>query len=61
MYKSAVRDDISEWLSALKEKDVSDWLIIVVVSEDVRVKSKLLRNSVFDKIKNDFCGRFPER
>lgn len=56
-----MKDAISNWLTILKDKDVSDWMIVIVVNEDSRVKSKILRNSVFDRVKNDFCGRYPER
>ena len=60
-YKSSVKDDIAEWLAVLKKKDVADWLIIVVVSDDNRVKTKILRNSVYDRVKNDFCNKLPDR
>jgi len=56
-----VKEDIADWLSILREKEISDWLVVVVVSDDNRVKSKILRNSVYDRVKHDFCGRCPDR
>lgn len=60
-YRTSAKEEIGDWLAALKEKDITDWLIIVVMNEESRVKSRLLRNSVFDKVKNDFCSKLPDR
>lgn len=60
-YKTSVKDEIAEWLATLKERDIPDWLIVVIVNEDSRVKSRILRNSVYDKVKNDFCNKLPDR
>jgi len=60
-YKASVKEDIAHWLTALKEKNAIDWLIVVIAGDDNRVKSKLLRNSVFDKVKDDFCKRYSDR
>lgn len=60
-YRTSAKEEISDWLTALKERDITDWLIIVVMNEESRVKSRLLRNSVFDKVKNDFCSKLPDR
>jgi len=60
-YKASVKEDIADWLTVLKEKNAIDWLIVVITGDDNRVKSKLLRNSVFDKVKDDFCKRYPDR
>ena len=61
MYKSLVKEEIAEWLSVLRSKDSTDWMIIVVVYDENKVKTKLLRSSVFDKIKTDFCSKQPDR
>lgn len=61
VYKSTVKEEIADWLSGLKDRDISDWLIIIIISDDSRVKPKLLRNSVYDRVKNDFCSRCPDR
>ncbi|KAH9500241.1 Trafficking protein particle complex subunit 10 [Bulinus truncatus] len=61
-YKQTVRDDITEWQSALKARNIPDWLIVVVTNEESKVKAKLLpRASVIDKVKSDFCSKYPER
>lgn len=60
-YKASVKEDIADWLTTLKEKNAIDWLIVIIAGDDNRVKSKLLRNSVFDKVKDDFCKRYSDR
>ncbi|XP_064628401.1 trafficking protein particle complex subunit 10-like [Lineus longissimus] len=59
-YKSQVKDDITAWLGALKTNDISDWLIVVINNDDR--KTKLLpRTSVIDRVKSDFCSKYPDR
>ncbi|GAB6032525.1 Trafficking protein particle complex subunit 10 [Chamberlinius hualienensis] len=63
-YKSTVRDDITNWLTILKNHGVTDWLIVVVETMDGKKgnKAKLLpRASVIDKIKHDFCNKQQDR
>ena len=60
-YKSAVKDEILEWTAALKARNISDWMVVVVVYEESKVKSKLLRTSVFDRVKSDFCSKHTDR
>ncbi len=60
-YKSMVKDEIAEWVNSLKAKNITDWLIIVVVNDENKVKSKLLRKSVIDSVRSDFCGKQTER
>ncbi|XP_048239894.1 trafficking protein particle complex subunit 10-like [Haliotis rufescens] len=61
-YKQTVKEDIAEWQAALKGKNIPDWLIVVVVMDESKVKSKILpRSSVIDKVKNDFCNKAQER
>ena len=53
---------MTEWYAALKNNNIPDWLIVVVVSDESKVKSKLLpRSSVIDKVKSDFCGKQVDR
>ncbi len=61
VYKSMVKDEIHEWISVLKSRNISDWLIVVVVYDESKVKSKLLRTSVIDRVKSDFCSRNGDR
>ena len=60
-YKSMVKDEIAEWIAGLKSCNISDWMIIVVVYDESKVKSKLLRTSVIDKVKSDFCAKQTDR
>lgn len=60
-YKAMIKDDIAEWMSVLKAKGAADWLIIVVVHDENKVKTKLLRQSVIDKVRSDFCSKQNER
>ncbi|ELU03277.1 hypothetical protein CAPTEDRAFT_46000, partial [Capitella teleta] len=60
-YKASVKEEISEWINALKEKNIPDWLVVVASNEESKVKSKILRTSVYDKVKSDFCGKNTER
>ncbi|XP_013406005.1 trafficking protein particle complex subunit 10 [Lingula anatina] len=61
-YKSSIRDHISTWLSILRNYGISDWMIVVVTHDEKSVKSKLLpRTNVYDKVKNDFCGKYADR
>ena len=61
-YKQKVKEEISDWCAALKAKNIPDWLIVIVNSDDSKMKTKLLpRSSVYDKIKSDFCSKTPDR
>ncbi|GAB1598898.1 trafficking protein particle complex subunit 10-like [Argonauta hians] len=61
-YKQSVRDDIAEWHGAMKNSNIPDWLIVVVVRDESKVKAKLLpRSSVIDRVKSDFCGKQVDR
>ncbi|XP_033120524.1 trafficking protein particle complex subunit 10-like [Anneissia japonica] len=63
-YKIVVKEEISKWQQTLKEKNISDWMIVLVEASNPKrgQKTKLLpRTSVFDKIKNDFCSKQSDR
>ena len=60
-YKNFVKDDIIEWLTILKAHSIPDWFIVVIIHDDKIMKAKILRTSVYDKVKSDFCNRQPER
>lgn len=61
IYKATVKDQIAEWLEALRACGISDWLIVVVVNEDSKVKTKILRTLVIDRVKSDFCSKHNDR
>ena len=46
---------------SLKEDNINDWLIVIVVNDESKVKTKILRMSVYDKVKSDFCGKNSDR
>ena len=57
-----MKEELSDWSAALKNKNIPDWLIVVVVNEENKIKNKLLpRSSVYDKIKSDFCNKYSDR
>lgn len=60
-YKLSVKEEISEWINTLKAKNIPDWLVVVVVNEESKVKTKILRTSVYDKVKSDFCSKQSDR
>ncbi|XP_025097786.1 LOW QUALITY PROTEIN: trafficking protein particle complex subunit 10-like [Pomacea canaliculata] len=61
-YKQSVKDELMEWHAALRAKNIPDWLIVVVIPDESKIKSKLLpRSSVADKVRSDFCSKQPER
>jgi len=60
-YKSEVKGEISDWLMNLKDDNINDWLIVIVVNDESKVKTKILRTSVYDKVKSDFCGKNSDR
>ena len=61
-YKQSVRDDLSEWQAALKARGIPDWLVVVVIPDESKVKAKILpRSSVIDKVRSDFCSKQLER
>lgn len=61
VYRARVRDELALWQSQLRALNILDWLVVVVVHDDNKVKSKILRTSVFDKVKGEFAGRHPDR
>ena len=56
-----MKQKIMNWQENLKSRDITDWLIIQVVYQvkpnAAKSKISLPRSSVFDKIKNDLCGK----
>lgn len=64
-FKSTVKDGITDWMRRLKDKNIVDWMIVQVISQDSvrgsKPKIPIPRSSVFDKIKSDFGGKNSER
>lgn len=58
MYKTNIRDDIENWLKELNARNITDWLIVVVETFDIKRANKLLpRTTVLDKIRADFAPK----
>lgn len=61
-YKTTLRDDIEAWLKLLSQKEVTDWMIVLVETYDIRKTNKLLpRTTVLDKIRSDFASKNDDR
>eukprot|EP00794_Sanderia_malayensis_P000293 gene293-919_t len=60
-FRNKTKQKIQNWQQNLKSRDIHEWLVIQVVTQDLskqnRTKITLPRSSVFDKIKNDICGK----
>uniref|UniRef100_A0A3B4G246 Trafficking protein particle complex 10 n=1 Tax=Pundamilia nyererei TaxID=303518 RepID=A0A3B4G246_9CICH len=64
MYKSSVKEDMMRWQNSLRTHGSSDWVIIVVETNDTKKKNKtniLPRSSIVDKIRSDFCNKQSDR
>ncbi|XP_046971820.1 trafficking protein particle complex subunit 10 [Vanessa cardui] len=60
-YKTTLREDIEGWLKYLEKNNITDWMIVLVETYDIRKTNKLLpRTTVLDKIKGDFSVKQTE-
>ena len=64
-FKSSVKDGITDWMRKLRDRNIVDWMIIHVISQDSfkgsKPKIQLPRSTVFDKIKSDFGNKNSDR
>lgn len=61
-YKSNVKEDIDNWLKMLITYGITDWMILVVETFDVKkTKNILPRTTVLDKIRTDFASKNGDR
>ena len=64
-YRSTVKQDIMVWMADLKGKSQWDWFIVVVEDNSrktpAKTTSKLLKSTVWDKIRNDFPSKNIDR
>ncbi|XP_065365751.1 trafficking protein particle complex subunit 10 [Calliphora vicina] len=61
-YKKTTHEEIDNWLKVLTSYDVSDWMILLVETIDVRkTKNLLQRTTVLDKIRLDFGAKNDDR
>lgn len=62
MYKSTTREEIENWQKLLTSYGISDWMILLVETLDVRKTKNLLpRTTVLDKIRLDFGQKNDDR
>ncbi|KAL0868397.1 hypothetical protein ABMA27_007909 [Loxostege sticticalis] len=60
-YKTTLREDVETWLKQLEKNGITDWMIVLVETYDIRKTNKLLpRTTVLDKIKGDFAVKQTE-
>ncbi|XP_052753986.1 trafficking protein particle complex subunit 10 [Galleria mellonella] len=60
-YKTTLREDIELWLKQLEKTGITDWMIVLVETYDIRKTNKLLpRTTVLDRIKGDFAVKQTE-
>lgn len=60
-YKTTLREDVEAWLKQLEKSGITDWMIVLVETYDIRKTNKLLpRTTVLDKIKGDFGAKQTE-
>ncbi|CAK1545522.1 unnamed protein product [Leptosia nina] len=60
-YKTTLREDIEGWFKQLEKNNITDWMIVLVETYDIRKTNKLLpRTTVLDKIKGDFAVKQTE-
>lgn len=61
-YKSNVKEDIDNWLKILTNYGITDWMILVVETFDIKkTKNILPRTTVLDKIRTDFASKNGDR
>jgi hypothetical protein len=61
-YKGSLKDEIDSWLKQLNTYGITDWMILIVETIDMKkTKNILPRQSVLDKIRLDFCGKNGDR
>ncbi|CAH2054314.1 unnamed protein product, partial [Iphiclides podalirius] len=60
-YKTTLREEIEAWLKQMEKNGITDWMVILVETYDIRKTNKLLpRTTVLDKIKGDFAAKQTE-
>lgn len=61
-YKANAHEEIKNWLKQLTAFGISDWMILLVETLDIRKAKNLLpRTTVLDKIRQDFATKNDDR
>ncbi|XP_053615450.1 trafficking protein particle complex subunit 10 isoform X2 [Plodia interpunctella] len=57
-YKNTLREEVEAWFKHLESIGITDWMVVLVETYDIRKANKLLpRTTVLDKIKGDFANK----
>ncbi|RVE49327.1 hypothetical protein evm_006040 [Chilo suppressalis] len=60
-YKTTLREDVESWFKQLEKNGITDWMVVLVETYDIRKTNKLLpRTTVLDKIKGEFAMKQTE-
>ncbi|XP_041764144.1 trafficking protein particle complex subunit 10 [Anopheles merus] len=61
-YRASVKEEIDQWLKVLNNYNVTDWMILLVETLDVKKSKNILpRTTVLDKIRLDFASKNGDR
>ncbi|XP_053670103.1 trafficking protein particle complex subunit 10 [Anopheles nili] len=61
-YRASVKEEIDQWLKVLNNFNVTDWMILLVETLDVKKSKNILpRTTVLDKIRLDFASKNGDR
>ncbi|XP_044735186.1 trafficking protein particle complex subunit 10 isoform X2 [Chrysoperla carnea] len=61
-YKNTVKEELESWIKELNQRNINDWMIVVVETIDAKRENKLLpRTTVLDKIRADFATKQGDR
>ncbi|XP_058058025.1 trafficking protein particle complex subunit 10 [Anopheles bellator] len=61
-YRGSVKEEIDQWLKVLNNYGVTDWMILLVETLDVKKSKNILpRTTVLDKIRLDFASKNGDR
>ncbi|GAB0090536.1 Trafficking protein particle complex subunit 10 [Sergentomyia squamirostris] len=62
IYKSTVKEEIDLWLKTLHNYGITDWMILIVETLDMKKTKNLLpRTTVLDKVRIDFASKAGDR
>ncbi|XP_058451471.1 trafficking protein particle complex subunit 10 [Malaya genurostris] len=61
-YRASVKEEIDQWLKTLNNYNVTDWMIVLVETLDIKKSKNILpRTTVLDKIRLDFASKNGDR
>ncbi|KXJ68771.1 hypothetical protein RP20_CCG001772 [Aedes albopictus] len=61
-YRASVKEEIDQWLKTLNNYNVTDWMILLVETLDIKKSKNILpRTTVLDKIRLDFASKNGDR